>query len=263
MKRCFFFFVCAFLWGVLAPSAEARPTKNAPPLPYQLMLTDVEQAVGQALVEADVAEHVKAQVLSDRKQIVYAAQHPVEVELAQLAHDTNKRTWTASMVVMHQGQVVTAKPLSGRYEEQKMIPMLVERIHHGDVISAENIRMVAVSLNKIRADVVTDAAQLQGKTSRSTIAGGRIIRAAELITPAVIKKGAAITMSYNTPTMNISTVGEALEDGGIGDRIKVRNGTSNMVVHAKVLSANEVSASLNTPTSPEATHTAQHSYSGY
>jgi flagellar basal body P-ring formation protein FlgA len=268
MKRLCFVFLCMGMWLVATDVAQARPAEKTSTPPYQLMLPDLEQAVGQALVEADVAEHVKVQVLSDRKQVVYASHHPVDVELAQLAHDTNKRTWTASMVITHNGQVVTAKPLSGRYEEQSMIPMLVDRIHHGDVITADNIRMVAVSKNKIRADVVTDPTQLEGKTSRSTIAGGRIIRASELITPAIMKKGAAVTMTYETPTMHISTVGEAMEDGGLGDMIKVRNSTSNMIVRAKILSSSAVTASLHTPSPIASTtspidDTAQHSYSGY
>ncbi|TAE32098.1 MAG: flagella basal body P-ring formation protein FlgA [Alphaproteobacteria bacterium] len=266
MKRFCTAFFGASMVLFMPHMADARPQEKAPLPPYQLMLQDVEDVVGKALAENNVAEIVKAHVLSERKHIVYAAHHPVEVELAQLTHDSNKRTWTASMVITDQGKVVTARPLSGRFEEQKMIPVLVERIHHGDIIAPDNIRMIAVSTNKIRHDVVTDAAQLEGKTSRSTIAGGRIIRGNELVNPAVIRKGAAVSMTYNTPTMHISTVGEALEDGGMGDMIRVRNSTSSMVVRAKILSSNEVSASLApTPsdTALPSQNPTQHSSSGY
>jgi flagella basal body P-ring formation protein FlgA len=47
---------------------------------------------------------------------------------------------------------------------------------------------------------------------------------------------------FQTNAIEISTVGEALDDGAINDTIRVRNNDSKQVVRAKIISNNQVLA---------------------
>lgn len=56
----------------------------------------------------------------------------------------------------------------------------------------------------------------------------------------MVKKGEIVTSVYRTPKMQISAKVEALEEGGKGDKIEVRNVNSKKVLFAEVVDADTV-----------------------
>ena len=56
----------------------------------------------------------------------------------------------------------------------------------------------------------------------------------------LVKKGEIVTSVYRTPKMQISAKVEALEEGGKGDKIEVRNVNSKKVLFAEVVDADTV-----------------------
>jgi flagellar basal body P-ring formation protein FlgA len=236
-------YLCLLLLMIAAlasPAFAARPQTPLPP--FQLLLEDVEKAVGDELAQSGIAEHVKADVLSERASVVYASHHAVEVALNDLQHDEKRHSWSANLIIMQGNDVITAKPLSGKYEQQKPVPALAKRMTQDDVINQDDIVITYLSSHKLRGDVVTDANDIIGKSPVRMISANRPVRASELASPTVVRKGSSVNMTYKTPYMVISTIGEAMEDGGIGDMVRVRNQDSNQIIRAKILSSNEVLA---------------------
>lgn len=227
----------AVLW-VTSPSHAKTPH-------FRIMLEDVEAAVSQALNEAQVAEHVSARITSKRDNVLHASYRPVHVEIATLKHDTTKHTWSANMLVKDGTDVVTAMPLAGRYEAQQALPVLTKRVKHGHVISEGNVEMRFFASTKVRSDTVTDPNSIIGKTPRRTIAADRPVRVGELASPTIVEQGTSVNMRYHSPSMQITAMGEALQDGGIGDYIRVRNHDSNKVIRARVLSEYDVAVGDN------------------
>ena len=112
------------------------------------------------------------------------------------------------------------------------------------MIEADDVVMAPVASRKIRANTITDADMLIGKTAKRSIAPHRSIRVNELESPKILEQGNTVTMRFVTPYMRINALGESLEDGGMGDIIRVRNHDSNKVIRARVLSSSEVDAAL-------------------
>ncbi len=207
-----------------------------------LLLSDVEEAVSHALSEEDIADFIKATTTSTRKKILYSGQNGAAVEINNLTYDEKTLTWSANMLVVKDEKVLTAQPLSGRYAEQRQLPVLKRRIKKGEVISQENITMQLFPTTRIRDNTVTDVKELIGKTPERMISKHRAIRASEVSHPAVMDKGSTVQMRYQTPYMQISTIGEAMEDGSMGEYIRVRNNDSNQIIRARVVSNNAVIA---------------------
>ncbi len=239
------FLLCLFLLSIVALPTHAAKTEQPLP-PFQLMLEDVESAVSQALTDAQIAnaEHIRATVTSTRKPLLYADHQPVEVELTTLTHQEQSKSWSANMVIVKNEEVVTAQPIAGRYEPQKPLPVLKRRLKNGQVITEQDVEMRLFPVTKVRKTTVTDINQLIGKTPQRTISSNRPLRSSELVSPKVMEAGATVHMRYHTPFMQISTVGEALEEGGIGDVIRIRNLDSKKVVHARIMSSDEVRAGV-------------------
>lgn len=223
------------------PAIAARATQDTSD-GVQLMLDDVEDAVSQALSKREEAEHVTATVTNTRKSVLHKTSRQSRVEIDSLTHDAQRQSWSANLLIIRDGEVAKALPVSGRYQEERALPVLTKRLRHGDIIAKEHITMQYFPATRIRRATITDTETLLGRTPERTISKDRPIRMTELTTPTVLKQGATVNMRYRTPYMEISTIGEALEDGGKDELIKVRNIDSNKVIRARVISDQEVVA---------------------
>jgi flagella basal body P-ring formation protein FlgA len=209
---------------------------------FELRAEEVEVAIADALAKAEVAQHPRVVITSNRTQTLYKAESPVEVEINQLTHNEDKRTWVANMLILQNKNVLSAKPLSGKYEEQIGVPVLRDRFNNGEIIEAKDIEMRYLAQYKVPRGTVTDANSIIGLTPARLISKERPIREQELVKPTLIKKGTIVQMMFQTNAIEISTVGEALDDGAINDTIRVRNNDSKQVVRAKIISNNQVLA---------------------
>ena len=211
---------------------------------FRIMLSDVEAAVAEGIVMQTELDEAEVTITSERNKTMHSAYRPVYVEIATLNIDDVRKQWSANMVVKDDKDIITARPISGRYEAHVLVPTLKSRIKHGMVIKEDDIVMDTVASAKVRANTVTDASYLIGKTAKRAISAHRSVRMDEVKHPKILEMGHTVTMKYKTAYMSINAVGEALEAGGIGDVIRVRNHDSNKVIRARIMSKDEVDASI-------------------
>lgn len=207
---------------------------------FQLSLKDAEKAISDMLREEGVADHPGARIDNNRKLVLYKYTKPFSVAIKTLKYNTDERSFSGNLYFMDGEEVLSAIPVSGTYEELVEVPMLKRSLSKGQPIGEENIIHKLMSQNRLRADTVTDEQQLLGQTPRRAISQNRPIRKMELTAVSVVEKGSMVTMRYNTPYMTITTVGQALQPGGEGEVIRVKNSESNITVSATVLTGGEV-----------------------
>jgi flagella basal body P-ring formation protein FlgA len=209
---------------------------------FELYAKDVEAAISQSLAKANATENPHAIITTNRKIILFTDDEPVKVEINELTHNPDDKSWKANMLLIRNSEVVSARPLAGKYETQIAVPVLNKRIDKGQMITAEDLTVRYVSDYKVQPTIITDANKIIGMSPQRTISADRPIRGQELTKPTIVQKGTTVQMLFETPNMNIQTIGEALDDGGMGDVIRVRNHDSNNIVRAKILSNNQVMA---------------------
>jgi flagella basal body P-ring formation protein FlgA len=230
-------------WGLLLLAlsffAPAMAQQASAPL-FSVTLDEAQSSVEAALMAEGAAESLKAEIISTRQPLLYQYKQPLEVQVRTLKFSEADHTWSANLLFASNGEVVSAMPASGRYEETRRVPVLTQRLSHGEEITAQHIAMKDFTLSRLRQDVVMDEKELIGKTPRRTISVSRPIRAEEVQAPDVLKKGSMVRMIYETPYMEISASGEALENGTLGQSVRIRNRDSNVAVYGTVISADEV-----------------------
>ncbi|HXI86264.1 MAG TPA: flagellar basal body P-ring formation chaperone FlgA [Parvularculaceae bacterium] len=114
-----------------------------------------------------------------------------------------------------------------------------------ELIAARNIRAGEVLL---ASDIVTpdsetglrQAASLIGLEAARSIYRGQPINAGDLRSPTLVDRNAMVRMEFSKGAMAIATQGRALDQGGLGDRIRVMNIASKRIVSAIVISNNTV-----------------------
>jgi flagellar basal body P-ring formation protein FlgA len=223
----------------LASTAEP-PAASGQKYLFELSYDDAESAIGQALADKGAAKKVSANINGHRNDALFSYTKPITVEIRGLKFDKMTSRWSANLLMVAEGDVISAMPVAGRFEETVEVPVLKKQVRTGEVIGEEDIEMREFPIAHTRAGTITDTAELIGKSPSRVISAYRPIRTHEIDTPAVIRKNGIVQMRYLSPGMEISATGQAIGEGAKGEVIAVRNMTSKKVVRAVVEDQNTV-----------------------
>ncbi len=120
----------------------------------------------------------------------------------------------------------------------KNVPVPIRPYNRGDMLSPENLSFQEKNLAHIKGEV------WDGKGGpwqfRTAVGSNEAILISDLSPLSLIKKGQTIDIVYNKGSVYIKQKGEALEDGGPGDSISVRNIQSKKQVVGRVVDAQTV-----------------------
>lgn len=224
-----------------AGEAEAQAAADSATLPYfRLTYEDAEAAIGQALAERGAATKVHASITNRDGDNIFSYSQPISVEIRGLKFDAATHRFTTNLVSVSGKDVISVRAINGRYDEMVEVPVLKNSARAGEVIAQDNIEIRDYPKARTRSDTVTDMASLVGKSPQRVISSGRPIRSTELEEAAVVKKNDMVKMVFNQGAMQISTMGQAMTDGGAGSVISVRNMASKKIVQATVKDASTV-----------------------
>jgi flagella basal body P-ring formation protein FlgA len=222
-------------WPALAAEEKAKL--------FTLSYAQAEEAVSAALADKGVAEKVAAFINGRQKDDFYSYSKPLTVETRGLQFDKTSGRWSANLLMLSAGEVVTALPASGRFDVLAEIPVLKRVVKNGQLIEAADVEIRDIAVSQVRSDTVTDMASLIGKSPAYSVSPGRPIRTHEISAPPMIKKNSLVQMHYRSPGMEITTSGQAMEDGAKGDIINVKNIASKKIIQTVVEDTASVSVS--------------------
>jgi flagella basal body P-ring formation protein FlgA len=113
------------------------------------------------------------------------------------------------------------------------VPTIV--IYPGDVIRDTILVDRQFSLEPLASGgVIEDRSVLIGKVARRTLLPGKPIAANAVTEPKVVTNGAQVKVVFQEGGLTITTYASALQAGGVGDIIRVRNPESGLVVSGTV-----------------------------
>ncbi|PRY64613.1 flagella basal body P-ring formation protein FlgA [Vreelandella songnenensis] len=95
-------------------------------------------------------------------------------------------------------------------------------IERGTLITQDMLARQSGSLSALSSQALIDEADILGKIAQRPIRSGSAFQANALQTPALVKRGQRVTVIAQGSSFRVAREGEALEDGGLGDRVRVR-----------------------------------------
>jgi flagellar basal body P-ring formation protein FlgA len=111
---------------------------------------------------------------------------------------------------------------------QAFAPIMV--IYPGETVRQEAIKQIVVYGSAHRESELAAIHDIVGKVAIITMLPNEPISQRMLRLPDAVKIGAMVSIRYDRPGISISVAGMALQSGAIGDRIKVRNLESSVVL---------------------------------
>lgn len=209
-------------------------------------------AAGRTLAEPAIEEAILAALAERRVNVAGATLEvsgmsargaiPGNATLAveRIAYQPAGQRFTAVLSASTGGQPAQRFTVAGRLRQEIQVPVLNRRLQAGEVITVADLQWASVADRTLPANAVYEPHDLIGRTPRRGLSAGTPVLAADLKRPVVVAKGALVTLILQTPSMRLTARGRALDEGGIGDSIRVANAQSRSVVAGVVLANGQV-----------------------
>lgn len=189
-------------------------------------------------IEAALQEKIAAELHGDKFEMELADRSihmttPSETKpvlsIENLKYDMTKGEFTATAMADD-----VKKELRGRIFQINQIPVLKTALRSGDVISASDIDYIDMRSNIITNSMIIDAKKLIGQTPRRGVAALRPLTLTDVQLPIIVKKGDSVTMALKSNSISLTAQGKALDNGAVGDNIRVMNISSKQTIDATV-----------------------------
>lgn len=141
--------------------------------------------------------------------------------------DPVSQRFAAQLVVPASGPTLISRLVAGSVHETVQLPVLARSIAPGEVIQAADLDWLAIRIDRVAANAVTDPKQLVGFTARRPLRSGQMLRMSDITMAPAIHRGSMVTLMVQTENMTLTAQGRALEDAAIGQPIRVVNTMSN------------------------------------
>ncbi len=221
--RGFVAFVAVILWFLLAILGAGRAAAQDVALTAGDILPSLETVLAAHSAPEDGVVHLDnpAQPVAD----------------AAVAHASYNPLSGRFVLRMAQGNGVAVTGVVARTQRYAVVNRAIDR---GELIGEADIAYMEAPAVSARG-FVTDADALVDKSARRALAANKPIRAADVETPTLVKKGAIVTLTYQVDGLRMTHQGVAMHNGGAGDVVSVRNIKSDRTLKGVVADRNLVS----------------------
>jgi flagellar basal body P-ring formation protein FlgA len=113
-------------------------------------------------------------------------------------------------------------------------------LRRGEELTTEAVVLAERDITKSRDDFFIDPTELEGLRMRRAIRPGNLLTKRHVEPVPVVQRGDEITLIAGSAHLQISLPGEAMQDGGIGERIRVRNPASRKILYGEVVDSKNV-----------------------
>jgi len=156
---------------------------------------------------------------------------------------TTSRVQRAEVRVLQGQEVVARVPARITLAATGTVVVARRALERGTVLHAEDLDLEERSLSGLPSSVVRDLAEAVGKEVRLALVAGRPIAHGALAARSLVRKGDSVRLQIETPSLRLSVPGEALEDAGEGQPVRVVNPASGKEVTGRVVTYGVVAVS--------------------
>ncbi len=110
------------------------------------------------------------------------------------------------------------------------IPVAMKDIVRGETLGANHLTTSLVNVSNIRQSFATDQEAIIGREAKRNIGKGEPFRTATLDAPTTVKRGEVVKLESLVGSIKVSGSGTAMADGRLGQKIRVRNDSSERII---------------------------------
>lgn len=244
MKR-FYKLLLLLIFSGLSVFSWAQEPEVANPFdhPQKIEQQAIEEEI-KTILENEVGSDFEARLTQHPFPLEVVADREVHYKMEDLHVNPQKTRFSASLVF----EDYDVKPikLGGSLTVMTKVPALTRVINPREKIGESDIEWITIPARRITKSSITEEEQLIGAEPRNTpLKPGVLLRMTALKRSRAVQKGQIVQVSLTHPKMSLDLKAKTLEDGDIGQIIKLNNLDSNKTFHAKVLEAGRAVIEIN------------------
>lgn len=213
-------------WDANSGRAEIAVTRAAHRIGHQ----QIEDTVVDALRREGVSAALTITLRDDDLELVVPTTADPTLRVEDLTYRQRSHRFTARVVAPARGEPEAREVVTGKAVEILELPVPNRRINRGEIIRERDLDWVTRPADELRRRHVEDVSEVVGKAAQRTLRADAPIRVGAVAKPIVVEDGALVTIKLKNTNMSLTARGEALEDGAVGDTIRVENTASQQTV---------------------------------
>ncbi len=219
--------------------------------------TSVSEKISDELNEKNItADNLMFKRVNGNKAFTYDQIKNVTLKtkfsIDSIKFDEEKNQFTANLKPQYGAYMIE---LSGNYSIGQKVPVLARNISKGQQITQEDIELKSFPKEKILSSDISDVNDIIGKTTTKNLTRGMMVAEEDIRSPIVVSKNSTVSAIYRSNNIEVKALAVALDDGGEGDIIRLKNFDSGKNFKAVVQADGTVF--IGTNTADIATTTAQ------
>ena len=222
-------------WRPLSGAEHTELRRAGTPLPMQL----ISAALRAALAEAGAPADCDIDLPGFEAPVIPAGSAPSQ-SIGEVNYEPTTGRFTALLSVRAADMPSRHMRLSGHVTAMAQAVLLTHPLHPGAVLQEADLRTARVHASLLHGNSPLALAQLIGQALRHEVTQAQPLTSADVARPRVIARNDVVRMALAASFISVSGQGVALEEGGIGDHIRVQNPSSHAVVIAQITAAGEV-----------------------
>jgi flagella basal body P-ring formation protein FlgA len=200
----------------------------------------IEQEVLKALAERGVSSDSKLDFSTRNPQMTIPGNVNPAIGLRDLSFDPQTKRFNVTVEVPAGAANATQLQVSGRVFRTIEVPVLAHSVDRGQLLSAHDFTFAHLREDTVRPDIELDLDQVIGMAAHRGLRSGESVSSADIERPVMVARGALVTLVLAQGGMTLTTQGRSIEQGAVGDVVRVTNTHSNLIVVGKVTGANLV-----------------------
>ena len=235
LTRCFLagvLFLLPFWTSAEARMLEASEVANA--------------AVDEVYRQADVQpgdERLQVRVLS-LPEGIEVPEGEVKLQVDLLYGLRYNAPTVARVVAMQDTQKVGQAILRLDVRQYQEVVVAARMLPGKTLLQSGDLKQLRLETGRLAKGFLLDPTKALGQQLQWPLRSGEVLMESMLARPLVMRRGADITIQVRQGEILINVAGEALQDGSVGQRIRVKNLLSKRIVTAKVIDEATVEVAL-------------------
>ena len=113
--------------------------------------------------------------------------------------------------------------------------VVTEPIQRNDAITGANVQLLERDISKYAATAARSSSELTNTRVKKTFRAGEILDHRFVEKDPIVIRNSLVAIIFQSSTVSVSITGEAMEDGGMGDIVRVRNKKFNKEYAGKII----------------------------
>jgi flagella basal body P-ring formation protein FlgA len=122
----------------------------------------------------------------------------------------------------------------------RQVAVAARQVNAHEIFTDDCLRYERMDSGQLAAGFVTDKNKIVGLMAKRPVTPGMVVTDSMVNKPFIIRRGAMVTLLAHIAGMEVTAIGQAMQDGCEGQLIRVQNANSNKYVLGKVLNESTV-----------------------